>query len=527
MYLRHQSAPTVAVPQSQPLNARQIRNDAGGFVFEVSDWDALMRFLVIGTEGGTFYVGQEQLTKRATELVKRCLAADGQRAITMASTVSQEGRALKQDYAIYVLALALAGDDVGTRKFAYASIPVICRTASTLFQLLSYLKGRRGWSRGLRSAVARWYDEMPIDKLGYQLVKYRERNGFTHRDAFRLAHPHGASSQDRAALYAWVAGKAHGICDLPPIINDFENAANGIGDKLDLVKRLPREALPTEWLNDPKVWESLLIGEGAGKGMPMTALLRNLGNLSKREVLTAGSPAAEYVAERFADRDGIRNARVHPIAVYLARAVYASGKSVKGSGSWAPVGKVVDALDNAFVLAFRNIVPTGKRILVAIDVSGSMDWGGIAGLPLKPVDVASAMGFVIARSEPHATLIGFDTVVYSEVKIAADESLRDFQARFSTPGGDTDCSLPFQYAQCKNLDVDAVVIFTDNQTWAGHNHPQQALELLRKHLGHRVKVVVAATTATNGSIGDTQDRDILQIAGFDASVPTLVSEWIK
>jgi 60 kDa SS-A/Ro ribonucleoprotein len=33
------------VPQSEPLNARQVRNNAGGFVFAIDDWARLDRFL--------------------------------------------------------------------------------------------------------------------------------------------------------------------------------------------------------------------------------------------------------------------------------------------------------------------------------------------------------------------------------------------------------------------------------------------------------------------------------------------------
>ena len=40
---------------------------------------------------------------------------------------------------------------------------------------------------GARSA--RWYAAQPADALAYQAVKYRQREGVTHRDLLRLAHP--------------------------------------------------------------------------------------------------------------------------------------------------------------------------------------------------------------------------------------------------------------------------------------------------------------------------------------------------
>ena len=66
---------------------------------------------------------------------------------------------------------------------------------------------------------------------------------------------------------------------------------------------------------------------------------------------------------------------MHPIAVLAALRTYASGRGVRGRGEWNPVREVVDALDAAFYAAFGNVEPTGKRLLLALDVSGSMDVG--------------------------------------------------------------------------------------------------------------------------------------------------------
>ena len=44
-------------PQNRPIpNSGQVANNAGGFAWAVDDWARLGRFLVLGSEGGTFYV---------------------------------------------------------------------------------------------------------------------------------------------------------------------------------------------------------------------------------------------------------------------------------------------------------------------------------------------------------------------------------------------------------------------------------------------------------------------------------------
>jgi 60 kDa SS-A/Ro ribonucleoprotein len=528
-FLRQPVQPT-HVPQMQRANDRESENAAGGFVYAVDAWSQLDRFLTIGTAGGTYYVDQAKLTDENAGVIHALLAQDGPRVVARAVEISAAGRAVKQDYALYVLALAAASADFDTRAAAYAAIPQVCRTASTLFQLVSYLKGRRGWSRGLRNAFARWYGARDVDALAYQFVKYAQRHTFSTRDLLRLVHPSPVDGSDaRSVLYRWAVGKEVATEALPIIVRQAEQAKTAEGDdRVMLARTLPREALPTEWLNDPKIWEALLYG-GHGRGMPLAALIRNLGNLSKCGLLVAGSDATEYVAAQLTNAERIKAARVHPMAIFLAAKTYAAGRGVRGSGEWAPVGAVVDALEAGFALAFGNVAVTGKEMLVAVDSSGSMS-APIAGFRNVSAREASiAFALITLRSEPHARLLGFtDGSNTTEFKVAADERLRDLLARFDerVEGRATDCAIPFTWAVAQGMKSDAVLIWSDSETWAGGQHPDAALRALRKSSGKAVRVVVAATTASGYSIGDPSDPLVLNIAGFDAAVPTVISEFL-
>jgi hypothetical protein len=46
----------IDVPVSEPLDEDQVANNGGGFSFKLDDWSYLQRFLILGTEGGTYYV---------------------------------------------------------------------------------------------------------------------------------------------------------------------------------------------------------------------------------------------------------------------------------------------------------------------------------------------------------------------------------------------------------------------------------------------------------------------------------------
>ena len=61
-------------------------NSAGGYAWPVDKWTRLDRFLVLGSEGGTFYIGERKLTQENAQAVIECLAEDGRRVGARASS---------------------------------------------------------------------------------------------------------------------------------------------------------------------------------------------------------------------------------------------------------------------------------------------------------------------------------------------------------------------------------------------------------------------------------------------------------
>jgi len=104
--------------------------------------------------------------------------------------------------------------------------------------------------------------------------------------------------------------------------------------------------------------------------MPTTALIRNLATMTRVGVIAPGSADTARVVAQLADAKRIRNARVHPIALLAALRTYDAGHGTRGRAEWNPVREIVDALDAAFYAAFENVEPAGKRMLLALDVSG-------------------------------------------------------------------------------------------------------------------------------------------------------------
>jgi 60 kDa SS-A/Ro ribonucleoprotein len=116
----------------------------------------------------------------------------------------------------------------------------------------------------------------------------------------------------------------------------------------------------------------------------------------------------------------------------------------------------------------------------------------------------------------------------SELRISPRMRLDDAVREVSDlPFGRTDCALPMLYALERKLAVDTFVVITDNETWAGTMHPHQALERYRKAMGIDAKLIVLATSASKFTIADPGDPGMIDIAGFDAAVPGLVTEFSR
>ncbi|HEX8903873.1 MAG TPA: TROVE domain-containing protein [Longimicrobiaceae bacterium] len=532
----------LATPQGAPIpGSAQVPNSAGGYAWPLDPWARLDRFLVLGSDGGTYYVTERALTVENARAVADCIAEDGARVVRRVVEVSEAGRAPKNDPALFVLAMVAGMGDEAARAAALEALPRVARTGTHLLHWLQYMQAFRGWGRGVRRAVGRWYTARPPRELAYQLLKYQQRDGWSHRDALRLAHPRPQGDEQRALLRRAVTGDIGDAPDTEAVrlvravaeLHASAEVAPARAAALVREHRLTREMVPTPLLNQPAVWEALL------EEMPLTALIRNLATLTRVGVLAPGSDASRTIAARIADAGALKRARVHPVQVLAAMRTYASGRGVRGKHSWQPVAQVVDALDAAFYLAFAAVEPSGKRTMLALDVSGSMT-APVHGLDFVSCrEAAAAMALVTAATEPRHFFTAFTSGTYpsmhpgfpsgiSTLDISPRERLDDVLNK--TAGlafGGTDCALPMLEARIRKWQVDVFVVYTDNETWAGKVHPAQALRQYREATGIAAKLVVVAMASNGFSIADPDDAGMLDVVGFDAATPALIGDFAR
>ena len=546
-YLKKVLGPT---PQSEPLIGREkdmVKNSAGGYTFEVDDFVRLQRFLILGSEGGSYYAEERELTVENARCVHDCIGKDPERTLNVILECTRSSP--KNDQCLFALAMMAANTNNEARRLALGdqkTFNSIVRISTHLFQFISYVTDLRGWGRSLRTAIAGWYLGRNPESLSYQVTKYRNRHGWTHRDVMRKVHPkadavsweeihkeygmdadlygdQNSNAMKKNAIFNWVTKDVLPDDVNVPIVSAHEESKTAsVPRVIELIHEVGMtwEMLPTTVLKNPDVWAALL------NKMPVNAMMRNLGRMTSIGTLGVFNENNRHITHRMLVDEVLQNDRLHPLTILMALMQYKEGKGMRGSLEWEPVPEIVDSLDNAFSKSFQFAPATGKRFYVGLDVSGSMVYsGGMMGMPqLTPMVAATCIAMTIARREPNSYISAFcdhmQRVDFTGRSTLA-EAVRFVNDELSF--GRTNCALPMLDAAEKKIPVDCFVVLTDNETWYGDIHPVQALEKYRREMSIPAKLVVIGMTATKFSIADPNDVGMMDMVGFDSGIPRLLN----
>jgi 60 kDa SS-A/Ro ribonucleoprotein len=512
-------------PQNQPIPGREsemIQGRSGGYMFDAGIWQMLRRCLLIGTAQSTYYAGKKELTNDFATVLNQAIAENPRR-VADEILYASDGRAINNSTPILALVL-LSMDETPEAKTAFMEIfPQVVRTGSHFYEWLNYTKSMRGFGKVIREAGRNWLGKEDVKGLAYQLLKYQQRSGFSHRDALRLFHVK-PQTDDHQLLYNWVV---KGWQELPSQIPSsalaqiwwYEWLKRNPSQTHEAIQkgRLTHEMAAPVGKMDKQAWQLLFLE------MPIGAMLRNLGSLTEIGVLRSDEPTnLDRVEAVLNNLEHLRKGRIHPIDALKALKTYQSGGALgRSKKTWQPVARIIDILEKTVELSFDVVEPTNKVFMHAVDISGSMS-SQVADMGLTCCEVATTMALVTAKAEKNYAIRGFSTQ-FIELGITAKDSFSSAVRKASNLNfGGTDASVAYDWMIKNKFKADVICFWTDSESWAGTKHPSQALAEYRQKVNPNVKAVYVTLAPYTITLVDPKDPMSWDLGGFDPSTPRVI-----
>ncbi|MEM6328091.1 MAG: RNA-binding protein, partial [Bacteroidota bacterium] len=438
--------------------AADARNHERAPAYALTPEQALAQFAATGTLHATFYASAEaqleDILHLATEVEPTFVA--------QTAVVAREQGHMKDVPAL--LAAHLAVRDVALLERVFPRVIDNARMLRTFVQILrSGAVGRKS----LGSAPKRMVRDWLAARSDEALFRASVGNQPSLADIVKMVHPRPATAA-RRALYAYLIGREHTEADLPALVQAYE--AFKADPASAPVPDVPFQMLASLPLGDAEqaVWAEI------ARTAPWHATRMNL-NAFTRHGAFAEPGVAEAVAARLSDPEAIRRARAFPYQLFVAWTQTGGGVPQTGRGRFfrrasaeAPTKTQVpaivrDALQDAMEIAIENVPAIEGHVVVAPDVSGSMQspvtgYRRGATSAVRCVDVAALIAAAIVRKNPRARVLPFEHRVVDVRLNARDSVVTNAQRLASVGGGGTNCSAPLEQLLRDRQPVDLVFL---------------------------------------------------------------------
>lgn len=521
-----------AKPVHVPIEGQK-QTHGGGYAFALSPEKQFERFLFLGSNS-TYYATSWEMTAEAIAAAKYAFDNSPEFTMRLIERVYEEGSSPKLDPLLFAVGYALSHDNLGIRQWAKAFTSNQLRIPTHLFGVVFYATKFRGWGATLKKAVRGWYESKTPESLLFHGMKYWSRYGYTHQDLLRLSHPKPHNKEQQEVFEFLAKGRQKGTlfeesAIRTPLVYAWESLKmmENVGAAVEMIQgaRLPHELIPGHFKKavpeNAPIWEALFAA-----GMPVWATLRNLNTFSA--VGLSHPDFVQQVLERITDKKSIQDARVHPVHFLLASLYYA--RSNNKHMKWEVEKAYLDALRVGANYAWSNAV-IDKRLMVALDISGSMASNGwmysFHDPEPAPIDYEAMLVSLWQHVNRNDTFFYAFSESAQPIYVNPEATMNEIRDQlFDMNHICTNVGAPLEVALRENLHVDAFIIVTDNAV----NRGQHAAELFREYqerLNPDAKFIVLAMTATDYSVADPNNPDMLDISGFDASVPVVIERFLE
>lgn len=516
-----------SVPPIQvPIDSRQVRNDAGGYVYQMEEKSRIFQFLVMGTTN-SYYSSKEEMIAKNLKDIRVLVNKYPEWTLEKVASIDARGISQKHNALILVCAILLFNPNKEVRIKSRFVLKKLIRTGYHALSYLSYINAVRdlevasgksaGFGRAKVAVLRDWLEHLSTRELVLQRIKYHNRDGMRLEDIFNFAHPNLSKSGPIHNLIGkWIMGnigksEENALQELLEagnedamqinawaILNNPETSVDEAAWQVALNK-IPREAIPTRFLKEHAVWFALL------SHIPDHALMRNLRTMSDNGVLK--SEVRPAILNRLCNTERLHNSRVTPMDVLKAWGMLKERDT-----------EVADVLENTFFSLMKVQDKVDARVLVAVDVSGSMGihLSDTQREGLRAIEAATGMALAAKNAFTHVDIMGFS----SYVATLNHESL-DPDRAWDEWGSSTTASLAVNYMNRSNTVYDAVLFITDNDAWLG-NHVQSEVKKYRDRNNVPTVLAVNSTKTSGQTLADPDDLLSLDLSGFVPEVLELL-----
>lgn len=356
-------------------------------------------------------------------------------------------------------------------------------------------------------------------------------------DVIKMVHPkpittNHMSKDEMKNAFAWIIGKEWDYDHLPRIFQEYEAFKESSDYEAPRVNFRLIDGLPT--MTDEH-WRDL------GYSMNWTTLRMNLRTLARHGVMD--DALATHAAKVLADRDNVQKSKCFP---YQIKTAYDMTRNELPQ-------KVTNALQDALDIAVENVPALPGRVLVLVDISGSMtcsvgggggdwSWGYYdkSGHSSKTtcMDAACLFGAVVFKQNEDAVVKAFATHLYHP-RLNPRDSVASITDKIQKSGqsSGTNFSAGMQWALQNREKFDAVVWFSDMQANLSERayddyrgtSTAHLIDQYRNKINRDVKIITCNLAANRGfsQVDGEVDPNVLQIAGFSDRVFEVVSSFLE
>lgn len=314
----------------------------------------------------------------------------------------------------HVLTAYLAHTEQG-KPFVRDTMRGVCLRADDLTEIMAFYLSAFG--KPIPNALKKGTNDVLLTLDEYALAKYKgEGKSVKMRDLLCLCRPCPKNNEQAALWKKCLDGSLE-----TPYTWETELSAKG---------------------NTKEVWEDLISSGKVG----YMALLRNL-----RNIIKAKPSNIENVYETLRDPAKVRKSRLLPFRFIAAY------KSVQLCAD----SRVYDVLEDAVDASIANLPQLPGKTAIAVDVSGSMSSAISKSSEIRCYEIAVMLGLIVSRLSANNVFYVFNNQI-TKAAISSRVQILDKSTHFSCRGG-TDISLPFRALLNDRVDVDRVIVFSDNE----------------------------------------------------------------